>query len=169
MAFGTRPAIFFGCLNPNCSGECGQASLRSHTLTTGTRPDLVPQPCRNLFGSNSSAEGGAFGVAEGIYISIEAQKSAGSLHALGQLQVACMHQHTPLSEIVIKPEVVRQYLRYKAHVCREVYENLGGWTNRYRRQVEGDWPEYVTYADLVSRYAYMRSDMDPKAYLREYL
>ena len=148
---------------------CAKCPDCNHTVTTGARTDLVPQPCQNLFGSNAFAEGGSFGVAEGIYISKEAQKSAGSLHAHGQLHVACVHQHTPLSEIVMQSKVVQQYLRYKAHVCREVYEDVDDWTNRYRRQVEEDWPEYRTYADLVSRYAYMRSDMDPKAYLRQYL
>jgi len=58
------------------------------------------QHCQDLFGNNAYSDGGAFGRAEGIYISIEAQKSAGSLHAHGQLHIECTHQHTPLTEIM---------------------------------------------------------------------
>ena len=56
--------------------------------------------CNDLFGSNAYSEGGVFGRADGIFISIEAQKSARGLHAHGQLHVQCMHQHRPLTEIL---------------------------------------------------------------------
>ena len=36
---------------------------------------------------------------DGAISSIEAQKSAGSLHKHSQLHVQCVHQHTPLREI----------------------------------------------------------------------
>ena len=51
--------------------------------------------CQDLLGNNAYTDGGAFGRADGIYISIEAQKSAGSLHAHAQVHIECKHQHTP--------------------------------------------------------------------------
>ena len=57
-------------------------------------------PCQDLFGSSANAEGGIFGRIDAIFTSIEAQKSTGSLHAHSQLFVQCLHQHTPLWEIV---------------------------------------------------------------------
>ena len=97
--------------------------------------------CQDLFGNNAYSDGGVFGRSEGIYISIEAQKSAGGLHAHGQLHVSCMHQHTPLVEIMAqlhgqKTDIVAQYLRYKAHVCREVYEDVDTWDDGLREQIE---------------------------------
>ena len=56
-------------------------------------------PCQDLFGSNATPEGGVFGCADGGSTSIEAQRSAGSLHAHSQLHVQCIHQHKPLREI----------------------------------------------------------------------
>ena len=151
---------------------CWKCPDCNHT-TTDRRSMMTNKPCQDLFGSNAYAEGGVFGIAEGIYISIEAQKSAGSLHAHGQLHIACMHQHTPLTDIISrvvqKPEVVSQYLRFKSHVCREVYENVDDWTGRLRKQTEEDWPEYAKDWLLVSRLAYLRSNIAPEAYLHKYL
>ena len=48
------------------------------------------------------AEGGAFGRADAVFISIEAQKSSGCLHAHCQLFVQCMHQHTLMHHILEK-------------------------------------------------------------------
>ena len=56
-------------------------------------------PCQDFFGSNATPEGGIFGRVDGAISSIEAQKSAGSLHKHSQLHVQCVHQHTPLREI----------------------------------------------------------------------
>ena len=53
------------------------------------------EPCQDIFGSNATPEGGIFGRIDGIFTSIEAQKSAGSLHAHSQMHVQCVHQHTP--------------------------------------------------------------------------
>ena len=103
------------------------------------------RPCQDLFGNNSFSEGGAFGRADGISISAEAQKSAGSLHAHGQLHVECMHQHRPLVEVMAeisrgKSPVVQEYLRYKRHVCREEYEDAVRWGREDRVAVEEAWP-----------------------------
>ena len=94
--------------------------------------------CQDLNGSNAYSDGGSFGRADGVYISIEAQKSAGSLHAHGQLHVQCLHQHTPLTELLSamegrKSEIVAGYLQYKAHVCREEHPDVDGWENGGRR------------------------------------
>ena len=67
---------------PDCNGDAGV-------------------PCQDLFGSSSStAEGGIFGRCDAGYTSIEAQKSKGSLHAHSQLFVQCLHQHTPLADVL---------------------------------------------------------------------
>ena len=50
-------------------------------------------------GSSATLTGGVFGRVDATYISVEAQKSTGSLHAHCQVFVQCMHQHTPLTEI----------------------------------------------------------------------
>ena len=76
-------------------------------------------------GINATAEGGIFGRADAVFISVDAQKSKGSLHGHGQYWVQCMHQHTPLSEVLrrLKDDggaIVELYLRYKAYVCRQV-------------------------------------------------
>ena len=57
-------------------------------------------PCQDVLGSNAMPEGGIFGRIDAGYTSIEAQKSTGSLHAHSQLFVQCLHQHTPLAEIM---------------------------------------------------------------------
>ena len=91
--------------------------------------------CSDLFGSNAYSEGGVFGRADGIFISIEAQKSSGGLHAHGQLHVQCMHQHRPLTEILgalsasansATHSISKEYLAYKSHVCRQWYKDLSG-------------------------------------------
>ena len=83
-------------------------------------------PCQDAFGSNAEPEGGIFGRIDAAYISIEAQKSAGALHAHCQLFVQCFHQHRPLTDLLqLAPARLRQLnsdlLRYKAEVSREDY------------------------------------------------
>ena len=56
-------------------------------------------PCQDIFGSNSTPEGGIFGRCDAGYTSIEAQKSIGSLHAHSQVFVRFLHQHTPLVDV----------------------------------------------------------------------
>ena len=82
-------------------------------------------PCQDLFGSSVQAEGGIFGRVDAIFTSIEAQKSTGSLHAHSQVFVQCLHQHTPLWEILKQLKkgagsMFNDYLNYKAHVCRQI-------------------------------------------------
>ena len=83
------------------------------------------RPCQDLFGSNAKAEGSVFGRIDAGYSSFEAQKSTGSLHAHSQLFVQCLHQHQPLAEVLRslteRPELVQRYLKYKEHVCRQVF------------------------------------------------
>ena len=129
--------------------------------------------CQDLFGNNAYSDGGVLGRADGIYISIEAQKSAGSLHAHGQLHIECLHQHNPLLEVMSLIEngrhgLVAEYLRYKKHVCREEYEDPAAWKDR-RLLTESDWPEYKHSVDLVSSRSYLLSDEDGKSWLNRYL
>ena len=83
-------------------------------------------PCQDLFGSSARAEGGIFGRVDAVFTSIEAQTSTGSPHAHSQVLVQCLHQHTPLWEIVKQLRkstglIVNEYLHYKTHVSRQVY------------------------------------------------
>ena len=66
------------------------------------------------------------GRVDAVYTSIEAQKSTGSLHAHSQVFVQCLHQHTSIYDILEKlretpDNIIKEYLRYKEHVCRQVY------------------------------------------------
>ena len=117
-------------------------------------------PCQDIFGSNSTPEGGVFGRCDSAYTSIEAQKSRGSLHAHTQLFVQCLHQHTPLVEIFARirsvggGEIVDKYLRYKAHVCRQEYASVANIDSRLE-VLEKEWPEYETARALTSQPAYL--------------
>ena len=84
------------------------------------------EPCQDICGSSSKPEGGIFGRADAAYACIEAQKATGSLHAHIQVFIQCLHQHTPLAEVLEHLKVdgekhIAKYLRYKAHSCRQVY------------------------------------------------
>lgn len=112
-------------------------------------------PCNDIFGSNAFAEGGIFGRIDAGYTSIEAQKSTGSLHAHSQLFVQCLHQHTPLVDIMAKlhvdgKEVISQYLTYKSHVSRQVYSDPNLATERLPLR-ENEWPEYKDSKLFLSR------------------
>ena len=117
------------------------------------------EPCQDICGNSSSAEGGIFGRAEAAYVCIECQKSTGSLHAHMQVFIQCLHQHTPMAEILQKLKAdgnkdVLQYLRYKEHVCRQVYAD----TTRAETKIaanEKAWPEYAECRSLVSQPAYL--------------
>ena len=81
--------------------------------------------CADLFGSNAFPEGGIFGRPDGIFISIEAQKSAGGLHAHAQLHVQCIHQHEPFAEVLMvlsigKQNVVSDFILQEACVPTRV-------------------------------------------------
>ena len=134
--------------------------------------------CTDLFGSNAFSEGGVFGRADGIFISIEAQKSSGGLHAHGQFHVQCMHWHRPLMEILellsagtdaVTHSISKEYLAYKSHVCRQWYEDLSGWQRR-QRQTEEEWPEYRTTWSLLSSLKHLFSSiLDPVSWRDAYL
>ena len=54
------------------------------------------ESCMDLNGSCASPEGGICGRGDAAHGSFEAQKVAGSLHIHVEVNVACLHQHTPL-------------------------------------------------------------------------
>ena len=117
------------------------------------------KPCMDVLGSNARAEGGIFGRVDGVFISIEAQKSAGSLHFHAQVFVQGLHQHTPLREIYeimrLDPTfTVEPYYRYVEHVTRQIYSDSVGWGSR-REDRERSWPEYRDTFALVSTPAYL--------------
>ena len=103
-------------------------------------------PCQDLFGSNATADGGILVRVDGFDLPIEAQKSGGCLHGHAQVHAQCLHQHTPLTEVMIvlaldKAQLVGEYLRYKAHVYRQVYADTDAWAQRREATAEA-WPEY---------------------------
>ena len=117
-------------------------------------------PCQDLFGSNAFAEGGIVGRIDAGYTSIEAQKSTGSLHAHSQLFVQCLHQHTPLAEIMSRSkhsrgDLVKYDLEYKERVCRQVYARVDADTQQRLVEVEKTWPEYVESNLMISRPDYL--------------
>ena len=119
------------------------------------------QPCQDLFGSSAKPEGGIFGRVDAIYTSIEAQKSTGSLHAHSQVFVECLHQHTPLSEVMClaQPrarETIDGYLRYKEHVCRQVYADTGADMEKSLTKIEGAWPRYEEATLLLKTPEYQK-------------
>ena len=123
-------------------------------------------PCQDQFGSNAKPEGGIFGRMDAGYTSIEAQKSTGSLHAHSQLFVQCLHQHTPLVEIMelLKKRegagIVAAYLEYKQHVCRETYAKKGSKLETRLESAEKAWPEYETDTTLTAAPQYRRGNID---------
>ena len=148
-------------------------------------------PCQDLFGSSATAEGGIFGRVDAVYTSIEAQKSGGSLHAHSQVYVQCLHQHTTIWDIVTalrkKPgDIVKDYLDYKTHVCRQVYTSSREEVEKKLNTLEQAWPEYkkatnlITYPEYLSALpqdvtsGYASVDLpelhrDGEAWLRSYL
>lgn len=118
-------------------------------------------PCQDLFGSNAMSEGGVFGRIDAGYTSIEAQKSTGSLHAHSQLFVQCLHQHTPLAEImhILRSRcshLVQDYLVYKGRVCRQVYARTYESLKQRLHELGKQWPEYSSSTTMISRPEYLR-------------
>ena len=122
------------------------------------------RPCQDIFGSSAAPEGGAFGRIEG-YTSIEAQKSTGSLHAYSQLFVQCLHQHTPLRDVLeaLRSQpgaVVARYLKCKTQVCRQVYADEAKAAEHLLER-EAAWPEYKQTPFLISQPQYLRGSSAP--------
>ena len=123
------------------------------------------QPCMDLFGSNAKPEGGIFGRVDGVYISIEAQKSSGSLHFHAQVFVQSLHQHTCLQEIydIMKDNdmfSVAEFCRYAEHTTRQVFADVICSTKK-RDQREEAWPEYAESLELVSMPKYISLRASP--------
>ena len=119
--------------------DCPRCNLDHRAIT----------PCTSCSsGSNATLVGGVFGRMDAAYVTIEAQKSTGSLHAHGQCFVQCLHQHTPLQEIFSmaedRLELLRAaYLEYVSHVSHSVYKGQGVEEMAMGiAQAEAAWPEY---------------------------
>ena len=115
------------------------------------------RPCTDAFGSNATAMGGVLGRVDAALGSIECQRS-GALHAHFQVFLQCLHQFTPLSEIVALGteaylDLVKKYKAYNAHVRRNVYCNPSTWQAE-RDAVEKEWPEYRNSVLMLSRPGY---------------
>ena len=122
--------------------------------------DKTEHPCGDSFGSSATLSGGAFGRVDAIYVTIEAQKSTGSLHGHMQCFVQCLHQHTPLTEIFQLPqwrlEALREeYCKYQAHVAHAEYsgqEEAG--IREGIAAAESTWPEHTQDAVMAALPAY---------------
>ena len=84
------------------------------------------------------------------------------MHAHCQVFVQCLHQHTPLGDVMEQLQragathLVSGYLEYKRHVARQAYEDPEGVDERLLEHAKG-WPEYRTSLSVVARPAYQRS------------
>ena len=66
--------------------------------------------------------------------------------------------------------LVKEYLRYKTHVCREEYATVEAWEERRRDQTENEWPEYRNCVSLVSQRQYLLDgNQDAEEWLDNYL
>ena len=115
--------------------------------------------CQDINGNSSAPEGGFAGRAQAAFACIESQKSTGSLHAHIQVFLECLHQHTPLNEVLEllrrdSEGLIQKYLRFKRHVCRQVYADADLAQKRLPER-EAEWPEYPNSRLLVSRPAYL--------------
>ena len=116
--------------------------------------------CADLLGSNATAAGGCLGRVDGVYGSIEAQKSAGSLRLHVQVFVQRVHRHVPLHAIAqLSGEklagLVEEYNRYKKHACRQAYADVDGWRSK-KAEVEKAWPAYNDTSDLIAVPTYVQ-------------
>ena len=119
-------------------------------------------PCQDERGSSATLVGGVFGRMDAAYVTIEAQKSTGSLHAHCQCFVQCLHQHTALEEIfrlgAKKLEELRtSYLTYSGHVMHGVYE--GHSQEEVTSKIvaaEASWPEHKNEQSMIECPMYQR-------------
>ena len=115
--------------------------------------------CMSEDGSVASLRLGIFGRVTAVYAALEHQK-AGGLHAHMQVFVENLHQVTPLHEIWNRLEkeasapMVQRYLAFKAHVCKETYDDLATQQQR-AHEVEAAWPEHARNPALVSMPTYL--------------
>ena len=119
--------------------------------------------CIDRAGSSATLAGGVFGRVDAVYISVEAQKSTGSLHAHTQVFVQCLHQHTPLTEIfqLVETRLDRlrtAYLQYNAHVVHATYS---GKTEEEIAagiaEAERTWPEHAADTTMTAYPHYQRA------------
>ncbi|CAJ1408108.1 unnamed protein product, partial [Effrenium voratum] len=109
--------------------------------------------CMSEDGSVASLRLGIFGRVAAVYAALEHQK-AGGLHAHMQVFVENLHQVTPLHDIWQRLQIVQRYLAFKAHVCKETYDDPALQQQR-GEEVEAAWPEHAQNVALVSMPAYL--------------
>ena len=67
----------------------------------------------------------------------------------------CLHQHTSIYDLLQtlreKPDnIIKEYLRYKEHVCRQVYTEDNETVDAKLIAAESQWPEYKSNTMLTS-------------------
>ena len=127
-------------------------------------------PCQDLEGSNAEPFGGVFGRVDAVYGSLEHQKS-GSLHIHMQVFVQCLHQHTPLVDVMAEvansgDQLIEGYLAYKRHVCKETYADVDLAKQR-QDEIEESWPEHAESLVVVSRPSYQTDEAMSREEWRE--
>ena len=143
---------------PRCP-DCNAGKDNSVDTENGT------MPCQDFYGSNATSAGGIFGRIDAAYAAVEAQKSTGALHAHLQLFIQCLHQHTPLAEILKRlrerhDDTIDRYLKYNAHVSRTIYEEVGEALEKRLALKEQEWPEFKRASAMISCPRYLRSVPD---------
>ena len=148
------------------------------------RGDRAATPCQDEAGSNATLLGGVFGRMDAAYITIEAQKSTGSLHAHCQCFIQCLHQHTPLQEIFAMGSteiaaIRAAYLEYNARVMYGVYEGHDPEDMEAGiAKAEASWPEHKDALEMITVPAYqqrrawqasMSEEEEGRAWAQEYL
>ena len=146
--------------------------------------DTGTEPCQDERGSNATVVGGVFGRMDAAYITIEAQKSTGSLHGHCQCFVQCLHQHTPLQEIFQlgcdRLAALRvAYLEYSGHVMHGTYAGHDAEAiAKGIADAEASWPEHKDAMALIQIPAYQQrrawvaqqaAEEEGRAWAQEYL
>jgi hypothetical protein len=65
--------------------------------------------------------------------------------------------------------IVGEYLKYKEHVSRQVYEHVSDWQQGRKIAREEAWPEYSDSPELISKRFYLTSDVEPEKWRDMYL
>ena len=103
-----------------------------------------------------------------------APSKSGAYHLHGQLFAQCVHQFTPLQDLVDMGnermlEILRRFSDYTAHVRRMVYCDVNAWREQ-QEEVEAEWPENRGSPLMLSRPDYQNDQtLEASAWKREYL
>ena len=116
--------------------------------------------CTDLFGSNVKLERRCSWPRRCCVWKHRSTENDGLASRSFSFFVECLHQHTPLQTLLTEyrkelKTLFSQYAKYKALVCRQVYEDLEAWTKR-QSTTESEWKEqYGTSFELIDTPTYL--------------